>query len=67
MPTYVYKCPKCSNELEQLLTVGEYATQPLPVCVQEGCDGHQQMKPQLQASVIKLRGTGFTPKFHRTK
>lgn len=63
MPTYVFKCPKCGNVLEQLLTMGEYAQQPLPLCMEEGCDGQQKMKVQLQAAGLIFKGTGWTPKF----
>lgn len=63
MPTYVYACPKCGGKLELLLTVSEYTTNPLPMCAAEGCDGQQTMKPQIQASALVFKGTGWTPKF----
>ena len=63
MPTYVYRCPKCGNTLEQLMSMGEYAAAPLPKCCREGCDGHEEMKPVITGgSGFILKGTGWTPK-----
>jgi putative FmdB family regulatory protein len=66
MPTYVFKCPKCGNELEQLMSMGEYAAAPHPKCCAEGCDGQQTMKPQLQPTAFILKGTGWTPKSYES-
>jgi putative FmdB family regulatory protein len=63
MPTYVFKCPKCGQQLEQLLSMGEYAMSGAPMCCQEGCDGQQKMVTQLQPSGLIFKGTGWTPKF----
>ena len=63
MPTYIYKCPKCDFILEQLLTMGEYIAQSKPKCCQPGCDGQQEMRPQLSAPAFILKGTGWTPNF----
>jgi len=63
MPTYCFKCPKCGNTFEQLMTMGEYAMTPKPKCVEDGCDGHQTMQPQLYAVGFALKGTGWTPRF----
>lgn len=66
MPTYSYKCPKCGNVLEQLMTMGEYAMTAKPKCCQEGCDGQQVMEPQvLGGTGFVLKGTGWTPRTHR--
>jgi putative FmdB family regulatory protein len=63
MPTYVFKCVKCGHVLEQLMTMGEYAQTPLPKCAEEGCDGQQEMKPQITGGTgFVLKGTGWTPK-----
>ncbi len=63
MPTYVFKCPKCGFVLEQLMTMGEYATTPLPKCCQLGCDGQEEMKPQITGGTgFILKGTGWTGK-----
>lgn len=67
MPTYSFKCPKCGNMLEQLMTMGEYAQFPLPKCCNEGCDGQQTMKPQIYGGTgFILKGTGWTPKTRKT-
>ena len=63
MPTYVFKCPKCGNELERMMSIADYVQTPKPKCCELGCDGHQEMKPQLQGAGISLKGTGWTPKF----
>lgn len=63
MPTYVFKCEKCGNTLEQLMTMGEHAVTPAPLCMEEGCDAQQRMKPQLQPVGFILKGTGWTPKY----
>ena len=60
MPTYVFKCPKCNNELEIIMHASKYAR---PMCVIEGCDGVVEMEPQLQPSQFTLKGTGWTPNF----
>lgn len=63
MPTYVFKCPKCGHHIEQLLSIKEYTNNPHPMCVEEGCDGQQKMEPQIQASGIIFKGSGWTPRF----
>lgn len=63
MPTYVFKCEKCGNVLEQLLSLKEYVEQHFPLCMEEGCDGHPVMKPQIQAVPSIFKGTGWTPKY----
>ncbi len=63
MPTYVFKCQKCGKVLEQLMSIREYSETPAPMCCEEGCDGQERMKPQLQASALIFKGTGWTPKF----
>jgi len=63
MPTYVFKCSKCGFELEQLMSIREFTENPAPVCCNEGCDGHQRMKNQIQAVGFSLKGVGWTPKF----
>jgi predicted nucleic acid-binding Zn ribbon protein len=63
MPTYVFKCAKCGNMLEQMMSLGEYAQNPFPLCMEEGCDGQQKMKVQLQPVGFILKGTGWTPKY----
>lgn len=63
MPIYVYGCPKCGETVELLLKLREYLALVPPVCVRSGCDGLQEMRPQLQAAGIVLRGPGWTPKF----
>lgn len=62
MPTYVFKCPKCGNVFEQLMTIGEYEQYSKPKCVEEGCDGQQTMEPQLQPTGFILKGSGWTPR-----
>ena len=63
MPTYVFKCNKCKNQIEQLMSLGEFAQNPFPLCMEDGCDGQQKMKVQLQPVGFALKGTGWTPKF----
>jgi predicted nucleic acid-binding Zn ribbon protein len=63
MPTYVFKCEKCGNILEQMMSMGEFATLPIPMCCNDGCDGQQWMSPQLQPTGFILKGTGWTPKY----
>jgi len=63
MPTYVFKCEKCGNVLEQLLSLREYTEQPFPLCMEEGCDGQQKMRVQLQPVGAIFKGAGWTPKF----
>ena len=65
MPTYVFKCQKCGNEIEQMMSLGEFAQNPAPLCCNEGCDGQQRMKPQIQPVGFHLKGTGWTPKFSK--
>lgn len=63
MPTYVFKCHKCGNQLEQLMSMKEYVQTPAPMCCESGCDGQQRMTVQLQAVASVLKGTGWTPRF----
>lgn len=63
MPTYVFKCEKCSTQIEQLMTLKEFTDKLYPMCVEEGCDGQQKMVPQIQPSAVVFKGTGWTPKF----
>ena len=63
MPTYVFKCPKCQSEVEMIMKISEYSSNPRPVCVAEGCDGQQSMETQLQAAPVSFKGTGWTPNF----
>lgn len=65
MPTYVFKCPKCGLELEQLMSMGEFAQTPAPMCCAEGCDGQQRMRVQLQPAGLVFKGTGWTPKHYK--
>jgi putative FmdB family regulatory protein len=59
MPEYIFKCPKCGNELKFTMKISEYAR---PSCMEPGCDGHQEMHQVPQASNFQLKGTGWTPK-----
>jgi predicted nucleic acid-binding Zn ribbon protein len=67
MPTYVFKCEKCGNSIEQMMSLKEYTENPFPMCVEDGCDGNSKMKVQLQPTAFALKGTGWTPKFDGTE
>jgi predicted nucleic acid-binding Zn ribbon protein len=63
MPTYAFRCPKCSSEVEHVMRVAEYLENPKPVCCAEGCDGQQEMVSIPVLSHFSLKGVGWTPKF----
>lgn len=64
MPTYTWRCPKCSHEFEWSMKISEYdktKSNP-PICVEPGCDGNQRMEIQLQPVGIQFKGSGWTQK-----
>jgi predicted nucleic acid-binding Zn ribbon protein len=61
MPRYVFRCPKCGNEVEISQTVKEHE-QFVPMCVVEGCDGQQHMRTVIHPATLVFRGTGWTSK-----
>ena len=62
MPTYVFACPKCHDEIELAMKISEYSVNPKPICAADGCDGQQTMVTQLQAAPVSFKGAGWTPK-----
>ena len=62
MPTYVFKCQKCGCCIEHLMSIREYSSTPSPMCVEDGCDGQQEMKVQLQPVGTIFKGSGWTPR-----
>lgn len=63
MPTYSFRCPKCNSEIETVMKIAEYASNPRPKCCADGCDGQQDMVSQPCSVGFSLKGTGWTPKF----
>lgn len=59
MPDYVFQCPKCNKELALTMKISQYQR---PFCMEEGCDGQQEMHQIPQLSGFQLKGTGWTPK-----
>lgn len=60
MPLYSYSCPKCGRQIELIRPSSE--RDELPLCVQLGCDGQQEMHRQSSASSVALvfKGDGWT-------
>jgi predicted nucleic acid-binding Zn ribbon protein len=63
MPAYAFRCPKCNNEVELVMSITEYSkASTKPVCVLEGCDGQQEMVSIPVLTSFQLKGTGWTGK-----
>ena len=63
MPIYEFECPKCKFRTEVTARITDTVTPPM--CVEEGCDGLQEMQRILSAPAINFKGSGWTPKFHK--
>lgn len=61
MPTYVFECPKCRQQIEIDQTVKEHETFA-PTCVADGCDGQQFMTTVIQPVGLVFKGSGWTQK-----
>ena len=55
MPVYVFSCPVCNAENEQLLKLGDTAPRPCPT---EGCAGTAQLK--MSRVAVRYQSFGFT-------
>jgi predicted nucleic acid-binding Zn ribbon protein len=63
MPTYAFKCPKCSSEIETIMKVSEYTEGMKPMCCADDCGGQQAMVSiPVVGGGFQLKGTGWTPK-----
>lgn len=54
MPSYLYECPKCGQNIELVQSIREKCA---PVCVASGCDGHIIMETVIQKSSFVLKGS----------
>jgi putative FmdB family regulatory protein len=63
MPTYAFRCPKCGSEIESVMKISEYSTNPKPKCCADGCDGQQDMVSVPFATPASFKGAGWTPNF----
>jgi len=55
VPVYVFSCPLCNGENEQLLKLGDTAPRP---CLTDGCGGTSQLK--MSRVAVKYQSFGFT-------
>jgi len=61
MPTYTFRCPRCEQVVEEILSISEYTNRGAPACTAD----NEQMEIQLQVAPIHFKGSGWTPKFHK--
>jgi len=55
VPVYVFSCPVCNGETEQLLKLGDTAPRPCPT---NGCEGTATLK--ISRVAVKYDTWGFT-------
>ena len=56
MPTYEFECVKCHKVIELQRSIKDSS---VPMCVEEGCDGQQEMEQIISKSAFALKGMGW--------
>jgi len=56
VPTYEFRCIKCRKVIELQRSIKDETT---PMCVEEGCDGQQEMEQLISKSSFALKVMGW--------
>lgn len=56
MPRYEFQCPKCRDVIELDRSMNDTS---VPLCMQEGCDGQQEMTQLISKTSFSLKGSGW--------